>query len=259
MFEAWLEKKNMHLIIPQCARRWRERANVLRVAVHKWACVCESAVCMTTAIIILGRWSDLTPTNYVWPASQDRVPSVWCCLTPHRLVNEGASWGSQGGVCWWKGEGGGVGLRVCCFNCSLYQTSCWFTAPSPKQQTEATQGPKLGRTLAAEAPSCCYRNRAVRLSRFFPFMISSTCSPSSLLCPSSSRVLSPASLQQISSCLSLARGKCASYNPSHCSATAVTYLAAASKVDNHCLSTVLFFFFKLRAQPTCLYQQQNVP
>lgn len=59
----------------------------------------------------------MTPTNYVWPASQDRVPSVWCCLTPHRLVNEGASWGRKGGVGWWKGEGavlkegGGRGWR----------------------------------------------------------------------------------------------------------------------------------------------------
>lgn len=40
----------------------------------------------------------MTPTNYVWPASQDRVPSVWCCPTPHWLVNEGLRGGVRAGV-----------------------------------------------------------------------------------------------------------------------------------------------------------------
>lgn len=64
--------------------------------------MCVSGMGMTTAIIILGRWSDLTPTNYVWPASQDRVPSVWCCPTPHWLVNEGLRGGGRVGRQWFK-------------------------------------------------------------------------------------------------------------------------------------------------------------
>lgn len=73
--------------------------------------MCVSGMCMTIAIIILGRWSDLSPTNYVWPASQDRVPSVWCCPTPHWLVNEGLCGGVRAG--WRGGEvRGGVGLPL---------------------------------------------------------------------------------------------------------------------------------------------------
>lgn len=58
----------------------------------------------------------MTPTNYVWPASQDRVPSVWCCLTPHWLVNEGLWGGSQGGAVGMGGLSRGVGkesMGVC--------------------------------------------------------------------------------------------------------------------------------------------------
>lgn len=70
-------------------------------------------------------------------------------------------------------------------------------------------------------------------SSFYLSLISSTCHPLCLLCPSFILFLSPASLEQISSCLGLARSKC---TRSHCLATAVIYLAANSKVDD-CLST----------------------
>lgn len=62
----------------------------------------------------------LDPHHSVWPASQQGVPSVCCCLTPHWLLNEGLRGGSQGGVAvggaarwWWWGfcqkeDGGGV-------------------------------------------------------------------------------------------------------------------------------------------------------
>lgn len=69
----------------------------------------------------------MTPTNYVWPASQDRVPSVWCCPTPHWLVNEGLRGGSRGGeavVAEWEGQRsekrGWCGPHsLCSFNCKL--------------------------------------------------------------------------------------------------------------------------------------------
>lgn len=74
-------------------------------------------------------------------------------------------------------------------------------------------------------------------SSFHHSVISSTCSPVSLPRPSSILLLSPASLEQISSCLSLARSKYTSYNTSHCSATAVIYLAADSEELNPHVST----------------------
>lgn len=127
----------------------------LPYSIHTVCCcprvsMCVSDMCMTTAIIILGRWSDLTPTNYVWPASQDRVPSVWCCPTPHWLVNEGLCGGVRAG--WWRrgwtAEGWGGPCSAASF-VSLYRASCWFTAPLRPQQTEATQG------LAAEPSGQC--------------------------------------------------------------------------------------------------------
>lgn len=54
----------------------------------------------------------MTPTNHVWPASQDRVPSVWCCPTPHWLVNEGLCGGVGAGWWWWWGGRGVLGGRA---------------------------------------------------------------------------------------------------------------------------------------------------
>lgn len=83
------------------------------------------------------------------------LPTGWLMKGLHGGVRVGLAGGKGEGAVlkrgWWWG--GGVDLLLCCFSIALlYQTSCWFTAPSPKQQTEATQGPKLGRTLAAELP-----------------------------------------------------------------------------------------------------------
>lgn len=98
--KVWLKNNSTshHLSAAICAHSQSQSTNVPVCCCPQVSmCVCVSAMCMTTAIIILGRWSDLTPTNYVWPASQDRVPSVWCCPTPHWLVNEGLHGGVRVG------------------------------------------------------------------------------------------------------------------------------------------------------------------
>lgn len=268
----------VRFIIPQCAHTGRERANVLSFAVHNWVCVYASAVCMTTAIIILGRWSDLTPTNYVWPASQDRVPSVWCCLTPHRLVNEGASWGSKGGVCWWKGEGavlkGGwrgppsllLLLRSVPDQLLIHSS---FTKTTNGGHTRAQAGQDVG----SKAPSC---PSSIGLISTLLLQKQSSSSPSLLFLPLSVarrfRLLAlhypvtlfhPAPLtcssgtnRQLSQARSGASAQ--SYNTSRCSATAAIYLAADAKVDK-CLTTALWLIQLRGAEPTCFEQPLRAP
>lgn len=92
----------------------------------------------------------MTPTNYVWPACQDRVPSVWCCPTPHRLVNEGLRGGVWAGWCrWWRGR---VGLPPL-----LQLQACIGPAVDSQlllhhNKHKATEGPAR-RSSAPPAPS----------------------------------------------------------------------------------------------------------
>lgn len=92
-----------------------------------------TTMCMTPIIIILSRWSDLTPTSHVWTGSQDRVPSVWCCPAPYWLSNEGP-----------QKEGVVLGRvpRSWAWH-HLHPAPAVDSQPaSPPQQTQATQGPR---------------------------------------------------------------------------------------------------------------------
>lgn len=143
---------------------------------------CVSDMCMTTAIIIQGRWSDLTPTNHVWPASQDRVPSVWCCPTPHWLVNEGLCGGVRAG--WWWRRGGtakGVGrtltsplqLQACIGPAVDSQFFCHHNKQRPHKSRPAARGRQCGTLAGFPGPPkrspgyqflhCRYGNRAVSI------------------------------------------------------------------------------------------------
>lgn len=164
--------------------------------------------------------------------------------------------GERGG-----GIRGGVGPPLCCFNCRpvsgqlLIHSS--FTTTTNRGHTRAGQQSKAGQDTGRQSYPpphsqflhCRYRNRAVSkglavllspsFSFLFPSLFDSTLwllSPLSLPLPSILLLLSPASLEQISSCLSLTLSKCTGSETSHCSVAAAICLAADSKVDSDFLS-----------------------
>lgn len=142
----------------------------------------------------------MTPTNSVWPASQDRVPSVWCCPTPHWLVNEGLCWVGWVGLSGRGSRGGrGVGDSLCSppsdqllIHSSFATTTnrghtrgravvqsrpigtVWGTGTPPPQRSIST--------LSLRKQSCLYWTRTEK-STFFsfpPFPLSIT---TSIICP----------------------------------------------------------------------------
>lgn len=122
-----------------------------------------------------------------------------------------------------------------------------FTKTTNRGHTRADAGQEVGRnpsllsspfglTLLLQKESSPSLSFVSPPFSSYLWLISSTCSPLSFLCLSSILLLSPASLEQISSCLSLTHSKCSSYKTGHCSVTAAIHpaaAAAATMVDNN--------------------------